>query len=109
VENEFLDYCVAKIDEYFSSNNIQATTKRKFKETSSIHGIVYKFPHFGVEVVKDQVTIFGKYKSQFFDSENYENTDQLLEELLPTIQEFYKNPTLTKHPLIRFFSKFKKS
>ena len=108
MENEFLDYCVTKIDEYLSNNNIQATTKRKFKETSTIHGIVYKFSHFGVEVVKDQVTIFGKYKSQFFDAESYENTDQLLDELLPTIKEFYNNPVLTKHPLIRFFSKLKK-
>lgn len=106
-ENQFLDYCIEKIDTYLAEQNIPPTIKRKFKETSKIHGTVYKFSHFGVEVSTNQVTIFGKYVSEFFDIEYYENKDKLLEALLPRINEFHQNPVLTKHPFIRFFSKLK--
>ena len=105
---DLLEFGVPKIDDFFAENELKPITKRKFKETALIHGIVYKFAHFGVEITKDQATIFGKYKSEFFDIEAYENNDKLLEELLPRIQEHFHNPVLTKHPIIRYFSKFKK-
>ena len=108
VKNDYLEFFIEKIDSYLAEQNLQASNKRKFKETSEIFGTVYKFSHFGIEVIKDQVTIFGKYNSEFFDIEAYESADKLLEELLPRILEFYQNPVLTKHPIIRYFSKFKK-
>ena len=106
--NNLLDYAIPKLDAFFAEKEMTPTSKRKFKETTLIHGIVYKFAHFGVEVTKDQATIFGKYTSEFFDIESYEDNDKLLEKLLPRIKEFYHNPVLTKHPIIRYFSKFKK-
>jgi len=108
METEFVDYCVEKIDEYLAQQNIEPLVKRKFKETAKIHGIVYKFPHFGIEVVHNEITLFGKYKSQYFDAELFETTDKLVEDLLPAILYFYQNPAITKHPLIRFFHRFKK-
>ncbi len=107
MDNEFEDYCVTKIDEYLSNEALSPKVKRKFKETSDIYGTVYKFSHFGIEVIRNQVTIFGKYKRLYFDAEAYENTDKLLDELLPTITKYYHNPVLTKHPVIRFFSRVK--
>lgn len=106
-KSNLLEYALPKIDAFLTENNIPPITRRKFKETEKIHGIVFKFSHFGVEVVKDQVTIFGKYISKFYDVESYENNDKLLEALLPRIQEFHLNPVLTKHPFIRFFHRLK--
>jgi len=101
--DEFENFCVTKIDEYLSEQGIKPKVKRKYRETSTISGTIYKFPHFGVEISEDQVLIFGRYKSQYFDAENYASTEKLTDELLPTIIKYYNNPIMTRHPIIRFF------
>lgn len=108
MDNQFEEYCVTKIDQYLVSKKIEPAVKRKFKETSEIYGTVYKFSHFGVEVIRDQVTIFGKYNKEFFDAELYSSTDELLEAMFPIFQNFHNDPNIVKHPIIRFFTKFKK-
>jgi len=103
--SEFVANCEKRIEKFAEEKGLNLSTKKEYKESEEETGLLYSVNNFKIELKNDQITMFGKYNSRFYEMQDYDNFDELVDAFLPDLLIFYNNPHMVKHPLKRLFKK----
>lgn len=98
--NEFQEACKSEILRLASENTYECTCEGsyQYKEGESILLSIGGVP---LEILPTQVDITTPYNGRTFELRNFEDSHELIQELLNVISEFTKDPDKGKHPIYR--------
>jgi len=107
--NNRVEECTLAVDEFLAAQKIEPVSKKRFPVDGGDFGYVYQLGHFGVEITRHQFIIFSKFNSRYIEMTDYDNSRELLDYVLPIIQEYIDDPGITRHLFVRQFNQLKKT